>query len=71
MTDLNALVQEFWMTSSDAAVGASFFAMHKLLEILEGCSHTLEVCSDIISVFATAILDDKIDRCPTSGETIL
>ena len=65
MTDINALVQEFWMTSSDAAVGSSFFAMRRLLEILEECSHTLIVCSDIISVLAPAVLADKIYSCPT------
>ena len=50
MTDITDLVQEFWRTSSD--VEPSFFAMHRLLEILQGC---LKVCFDIISVFATAI----------------
>ena len=66
MTDINALVQEFWTTSRDAAVGASFFAMRRLLEILERCSEFLEVCSDIISVFASAVLADKIYRCTTT-----
>ena len=42
MTDINDLVQEFWMTSSD--VGASFFAMSCLLKILERCLGILEVC---------------------------
>ena len=37
MTDINDLVQEFWRTSSDRAVGASFFEMRRLYEILEGC----------------------------------
>ena len=36
MTDINDLVQEFWRTSSDRAVGASFFEMRRLYEILEG-----------------------------------
>ena len=36
MTDINDLVQEFWRTSSDGAVGASFFEMRRLYEILEG-----------------------------------
>ena len=65
MTDIDDLVQEFWRTSSDFE--PSFFAMRRLLEILQGC---LEVCFDI-SVFATAVdlanknlqksdLDDRI-----------
>ena len=49
MTDINDLVQEFCRTSSD--VGASFFAMHFLLQVLE---QIFEVCSDIIAVLATA-----------------
>ena len=52
MRDINDLVQEFCRTSS---VGASFFAMHRLLEILQGCFDILEVCSDFIPVFATAV----------------
>ena len=36
MTDINDLVQEFLRTSSDGAVGASFFEMRLLFEILEG-----------------------------------
>jgi hypothetical protein len=52
ITDINDLLQEFRRTSSD--VGASFFAMRRLLEILERCLHSLTVCFDIISVFATA-----------------
>jgi hypothetical protein len=39
MTDINDLLQEFCDFSSD--VGAFFFAMRRLLEILEKC---LEVC---------------------------
>ena len=55
MTDINDLVQEFWRSSSDFE--PSFFAMRRLLEILQGC---LEVCFDIIFVFATAVdLADK------------
>jgi hypothetical protein len=46
MTDINDLVQDFWRTPSDGAAGASFFAMRRLLEILEEC---LEVCFVIIS----------------------
>ena len=60
MTDINDLVQEFLTTSSDRAVEASFFAMRRLLEILQECYDFL-VCFDIISVFATAVdLADKI-----------
>ena len=32
MTDINDIVQEFWRTSSDGAIGASFFEMFRLLE---------------------------------------
>ena len=35
-TDINNLVQEFWRTSNDEAVGASLFEMRRLHEILEG-----------------------------------
>ena len=55
MTDINDLVQEFWRSSSDGAVEASFFAMRRLLEILQGCFDILEVCFDIISVIASAV----------------
>ena len=48
ITDIDNLVEEFQRTSSD--VGASFFAMHRLLDILQDI---LEVCFDIISIFAT------------------
>jgi hypothetical protein len=51
MTNINDLVQEFWTTSSDGAVGASFFAMRRLLEILQKCFDFLKVCFDIIFVF--------------------
>ena len=44
MTDINDLVQEFWRTSSDKDVGASFFAMRRLYEILHRRSNNLEVC---------------------------
>ena len=47
LTDIDDLVQEFWRTSSDGAVGASFFAMRRLLEILQEC---LEVCLIVVSV---------------------
>ena len=66
ITDVNDLVQEFWETSSDGAVGASLFAMRRLLKILDGCHLISAVCSDIISVFATVVSADKIYRCPTS-----
>ena len=60
MTDINDLVQEFWRTSSDEAVGASFFPMRRLFEILQECFNILEVCFDIVSVFETAVdLADK------------
>jgi hypothetical protein len=53
VTDINDLMQDFWRTSSD--VGAPFFAMSRLLEILQVC-----VCFDITSVFVTAVdLNDK------------
>ena len=59
MTDINDLVQEFSRTSSD--VGASLFAMRRLLEVLQRCSDISEVCFDIISIFGTAVdLADKI-----------
>ena len=38
MLDIYSLVQEFWSTSSDGAVGVPFFPMRCLLEILEVCS---------------------------------
>ena len=46
MTDINDLVQEL-MSSSDGSVGASFFAMRRVLEILEVFSRS-HVCFDII-----------------------
>jgi hypothetical protein len=48
MTDIHDLVGE-------GAVGASFFTMRRLFEILQRCSIILEVCFDIISFFATAV----------------
>jgi hypothetical protein len=50
MRDINNLVQEFWRTSSDGAVGAPFSEMRQLLEILQVCSDNFEVCFDIVSV---------------------
>ena len=51
MMDINDLVHDFWRTSSDGVVEAYFFAMLRLLEILQVCSDSLnfEVCF-IISV---------------------
>ena len=49
MSDTNNLVQEFRGTSSD--IGASLFAMRRLLGILQKCFY---VCFDIICLFATA-----------------
>ena len=48
MTDINDLLQDFW-TSSNGAVGTSFFAMRRLLGILKKCFDSLEVCFDKIS----------------------
>jgi hypothetical protein len=47
MTDINDLVQEFWRTSRDGAVGASFFAMRRLFGILKDCYDNMNVCFDI------------------------
>ena len=47
ITDIEDLVEEFRSTSSD--VGASFFAMRRLLDILQDI---LKVCFDNISIFA-------------------
>ena len=51
MTDINDLVEEFWRTSSDVQVVTSFFAMRRMLEILQQCFGSLEVCFDIASTF--------------------
>jgi hypothetical protein len=53
MTDINDLVQELWRFSSD--VGTSFFAMCRLLKILQRCFDSLEVSFDIFSVFAIVV----------------
>ena len=67
MTDINELVQEFWRTSSDGSVGVSFYAVRRLLGILDGCSQLLPVCSNIISFFGTAVdLADKNLQMPNS-----
>ena len=55
MTDINDTVQEFWRTSSDGVVRASFFAVRRLFEILRRCSYILEVSFNIISVSTTAV----------------
>ena len=68
MTDINDLVQEFWRTSSNGPVEASFLAMCRLFEILEGCFDILKVCFDIISVFATTV--DLADKNPQSSTFI-
>jgi len=62
MTDINDLVQEFWETSSDEAVGASFFAMRRLLEILQDCFDFLERLANPNSwrYSARSHLDDHI-----------
>ena len=63
ITDINDLVQEFWKVSSDGTVGASFFEMRRLFEILQKCFDNLEV-RFYISVFAIGFdLADKSNRC--------
>ena len=52
MMDINDLVQDFWRTSSDVGPRPSFFAMRRMLEILQEC---LKVCFDVISVFAAPV----------------
>ena len=76
MTDINALVQEFWRTSTDGVVGVSFFKIRRLLEILQRCLNMSEVGFVIISVLplpSTYLI--KSHRCRqapilTSGTTI-
>ena len=66
MTDINDLVGWFWITSRDGAIEAHFFAMRRLLRILQNCFNfnSLEVCFDNISFFTIAVdLADKIYRC--------
>ena len=46
MRDINDLVHEFWRTSSDGVVGASFFAMRRLHIILEQCE-VVEKCWEV------------------------
>ena len=44
MTNINDLVQDFWRSSSDGTDGESLFAMRRLLEILQKCLDSFEVC---------------------------
>ena len=43
-------MEEFW-TFSDGAIGPSYYAMRRLLQILEVCFDIMEVCFDIIFIF--------------------
>ena len=45
MADINDLVREFRMSSRDGAIGESFLAMRRLLEILEVCFEILQLLS--------------------------
>ena len=67
MTDINDLVQEFW-TSSNGAVGTSFFAMRRLLGSLQK-GYELVVC---FAFFATAVAVELITiyRHPSGPGTI-
>ena len=65
MVDINDLVQEFWRTSSDKAVGASILPLRHLLGIFQDI---LIVCF-VVSVFATAVDCDKIYRYHTPRTT--
>ena len=65
MSDINDLVQELWRTSSDGADGASFFAMRRLLEILQRCqcSENFNVCFVIIPFLrlqSTSLIDYQL-----------
>ena len=45
MKNIDDLVQEFWRSSSDEAVGRGpFFEMRRLLEVLQACLDNFEVC---------------------------
>ena len=66
ITDVSELVQEFRMTSNDGAVGESFkfFAMRRLVEVLEQCFDSLEVRFGIICFLRLLLaLLIKIYRC--------
>ena len=68
MVYINDLVQEFWRTSSDEAIGAPFFAMRRLFEILQEYLETCNtMCFLIVSVFVTPVdLADKNLQLPNS-----
>ena len=68
MVYINDLVQEFWRTSSDEAIGAPFFAMRRLFEILQEYLEMCNtMCSLIVSVFVTPVdLADKNLQLPNS-----
>ena len=51
MVDINDLLQEFWRTPSDKAVGAPILPLRHLLGIFQDI---LRVCF-VVFVFATAI----------------
>ena len=48
MTDIDDLAQDLCRTSNDGTVGAPFFEMRRLLEILQKCIGLFEVCFDIV-----------------------
>ena len=56
MADINDLVQEFWRTSSDGAVGAPFYEMRRLLEILQRCIEFLDVSFNIVLVLRLQLI---------------
>ena len=62
MTDIDDLVQEFWNTSSDGAIGASFFEIRRLFEILQTCFNNLEVLFYTL-FFCDVDIADKVNRC--------
>ena len=68
MTDINDFVQESWRTSSDGAVKASFFAMRRLLGILQDCFNNLDVC---FAVFATAVDLAEKEEFYRSQQTVI
>jgi len=56
MTDINDLVRDFWNTSStsDVVASSNFFAMRRMLEILQQCFSSLEVSTNPSSLFSLA-----------------
>ena len=56
--EINDFVQEFWRTSSNGAVdsesSSNFFALRRLLDILQESLDFLEVCI-LFPLFATAV----------------